>query len=155
MKEVKSMMNLDTDKMNAIIQQAFDKAQGSRRWQTAIVRAKIELASNPYLHWNGHALVIMSSTSSEIYEANGQCQCKAFVNSQPCWHRAASRLVERYLEAEAAPEPSSTPHTHSCPKCHWSEPCDCQAAYTAREPGYACEECLRDQDLRWANKFSA
>jgi ABC-type transporter MlaC component len=93
------MINLDQNKMQTVVQEAFDKVSGNRRWEKAIVRAKIELEVNPYMHWNGHALVIMSSSSNEIYEANGVCQCKAFTNGhQPCWHRAAARLIERYNE---------------------------------------------------------
>jgi hypothetical protein len=29
------------------------------------------------------------------------CQCQAFTHGQPCWHRAAARLVRRYHEAQA------------------------------------------------------
>jgi hypothetical protein len=49
------------------------------------------------MHYDGHALIILSP-SNEIYEANGACQCRAFKNHQPCWHRAAARIVERYQE---------------------------------------------------------
>jgi hypothetical protein len=88
--------------MQQVIQEAFDKVANSRRWQMAIARAKGELESNPYMHWNGVALVVLSS-SNEIYEANGTCQCKAYRHGQPCWHRAAARLVERYMEAVPPP----------------------------------------------------
>ncbi|MET0646400.1 MAG: SWIM zinc finger family protein [Pyrinomonadaceae bacterium] len=91
------MVNLDANRMQAVIEEAFNKATGNLRWQTAIVKAKQELESNPYMHFNGHALLMLSS-SGEIYEANGVCQCKAFKNRRPCWHRAAARLVERYNE---------------------------------------------------------
>ncbi len=92
------MMNLDTTKMQQVIQEAFNKVAGNRRWETAIAKASMEIESNPFMHWNGHALVILSS-SNEIYEANGVCQCKAFAHGkQPCWHRAAARLVARYNE---------------------------------------------------------
>ena len=91
------MMNLDETKMQQVAQAAFNKAQGSRRWQHAIVRAKVELEANPFMHWNGSALVIWSA-SNEIYEANSTCQCKAYTKGQPCWHRAAARLIQRYNE---------------------------------------------------------
>ncbi len=91
------MMNLNQDRMQQVIQAAFDKAQGSKRWQTAIAKAKQQLESNPYIHFDGKALLILSD-SNEIYAANGTCQCKAFAHGQPCWHRAAARLVERYNE---------------------------------------------------------
>jgi hypothetical protein len=92
------MMNIDQNRMSEVIQGAFDKATGSKRWQAAIAKAKAQLESNPYLHFDGDALLILSD-SNEIYRANGTCQCKAFAQGQPCWHRAAARLVERYNEA--------------------------------------------------------
>ncbi len=90
------MMNLNQDRMRQVIQAAFDQTT-SLRWQMAIAKAGRELESNPYMHFDGHALLILSP-SGEIYSANGTCQCKAFTHGQPCWHRAAARLVERYNE---------------------------------------------------------
>ena len=47
--------------------------------------------------------LIIWSNSNEIYEINGDktCQCRAFQNGNVCWHRAAKRLISRYLLAEA------------------------------------------------------
>jgi len=83
--------------MSQVIQAAFDHAAGSQRWQMAIAKAKGEIESNPYMHYDGHALLVLSP-SGEIYSANGTCQCKAYERGFPCWHRAAARLVERYNE---------------------------------------------------------
>ncbi len=91
------MMNIDQNRMQQVIQQAFDRIAGDRRWENAIVRAKQQLESNPYMHFDGNALLVLSE-SGEIYRANGACQCKAYANGHPCWHRAAARLVERYNE---------------------------------------------------------
>lgn len=91
------MMNIDQSRMEQVIQEAFDKAAGSRLWQTAIAKAKGQLESNPYIHFDGSALLILSE-SNNIYSANGTCQCKAFQHGAPCWHRAAARLVQRYAE---------------------------------------------------------
>jgi hypothetical protein len=91
------MMNLDENKMQRVAQEAFDKVLGNRRWETAIAKAKAQLESNPYIHFDGKALLILSP-SGEIYTANASCQCKAYVKGQPCWHRAAARLVKRYNE---------------------------------------------------------
>lgn len=90
-------MNIDRDKMQRVAQAAFDKVSGNRRWETAIAKAKAQLEENPYIHFDGHSLLILSS-SDEIYSANGTCQCRAFQRGLPCWHRAAARLVERYNE---------------------------------------------------------
>lgn len=95
--ERKPDMNIDLGRMEQVIQAAFDKVTGSRRWQTAIVKAKQQIEENPYLHFDGCALLILSP-SGEIYSANGTCQCKAYKKGQPCWHRAAARLVERYRQ---------------------------------------------------------
>jgi hypothetical protein len=90
-------MNIDQNRMQQVVQEAFDKVSGLRRWQTAIVKAKQQIEENPYLHFDGRALLILSP-SGEIYCANGSCQCRAYANGQPCWHRAAARLVERYMQ---------------------------------------------------------
>jgi hypothetical protein len=92
------MLNIDQSRMQQVVQDAFDKVSGSRRWQTAIAKAKQQIEENPYMHFDGSALLILSP-SGEIYSANGTCQCKGYLNHQPCWHRAAARLVKRYSEA--------------------------------------------------------
>ena len=95
--ERKPEMNIDQSRMQQVVQEAFDKVSGSRRWETAIVKAKQQIEENPYIHFDGCVLLILSP-SGEIYSANGSCQCKAYTKGQPCWHRAAARLIERYNE---------------------------------------------------------
>jgi len=90
------MMNLNQETMQEVIQAAFEKTS-SLRWQMAIAKARREIEDNPYLHYDGSALLILSE-SNEIYSANGTCQCQAFAHGQPCWHRAAARIVQRYNE---------------------------------------------------------
>jgi hypothetical protein len=91
------MMSIDQNKLQQVAQEAFNKVSGNRRWEIAIVKAKAQLEVNPYIHFDGNVLLILSP-SGEIYSANGTCQCKAFSQGQPCWHRAAARLVKRYNE---------------------------------------------------------
>jgi hypothetical protein len=91
------MLSIDQNRMRQVIQEAFDKVSSSRRWQTAIAKAKQQIEENPYMHFDGAGLLVLSD-SGEIYRANGTCQCKAYTNGQPCWHRAAARLVQRYNE---------------------------------------------------------
>jgi hypothetical protein len=91
------MINIDQDKLQHVAQEAFDRVSGNRRWETAIAKAKAQLETNPYIHFDGQSLLILSP-SDEIYNANGSCQCKAFTKGQPCWHRAAARLIKRYNE---------------------------------------------------------
>ncbi|HLL73593.1 MAG TPA: hypothetical protein VK363_19300 [Pyrinomonadaceae bacterium] len=96
-------MQFNPTKLEEVAQAAFDAAterggRDARRWQTAIVKAKQQLESNPYIHDEGDALLILSP-SNEIYRANGTCQCLAHSKfGTPCWHRAAFRLVKRYAE---------------------------------------------------------
>ena len=91
------MMNIDTNKLQQVAQAAFDKVYGQRRWEVAITKAKVQIEENHFMHFDGGALLILSP-SNEIYRANGTCQCKAYRNGQPCWHRAAARLIKRYME---------------------------------------------------------
>jgi hypothetical protein len=97
-------MQLEQNRLDEVIQAAFDAATEAggkdvRRWQTAIAKAKQQLGANPFLHFDGDALLILSD-SNEIYRANGTCTCKAYANGFPCWHRAAARIVVRYNERD-------------------------------------------------------
>ncbi len=71
-----------------------------RRWINAIAKATAEIETNPFMTYDrdSHSLLMMSETSSEIYTANGTCQCKAFSQGFPCRHRAAARLITIYIE---------------------------------------------------------
>ena len=91
------MLNLNQDRLQQVAQEAFNKVSGNRRWETAIAKAKLQIESNPYLHFTGHSLLMLSQ-SGEIYESNGVCQCKAYQKGQPCYHRAAYKLLKRYME---------------------------------------------------------
>jgi hypothetical protein len=93
------VVEVDQNRMQQVVQEAFDKVGDDHRWQMAIVKAKQQIESNPYMHYDGHALLVLSP-SGELYSANGTCQCKAYQHGNPCWHRAASRLVQRYTEDE-------------------------------------------------------
>ena len=58
-------MQLEQTKLDETIQAAFDAATErggklARRRQTVIARAKAELESNPFLHYDGRALLILS-----------------------------------------------------------------------------------------------
>lgn len=94
------MMNLDAARMDQVTRDAFDKVGDSRRWQTAIVRAKQIIETNPYIHLMQDGTLLMLSESGEIYEVGrGFCPCKAFQSQQPCKHRAVRQLILRYIEA--------------------------------------------------------
>jgi hypothetical protein len=81
--------------------QGFAYFQGCR-WLNAIDRATREHDGNPFIEvLDGHTLLIASPSSGQVYIADGSCQCRAFITGQPCWHRAMSRLYQRYTEAQA------------------------------------------------------
>lgn len=96
------MLNLSTATLTAVVDKAMTDAAGHQRWLNAINRAVAELVSNPYIARQDGHLLISSSTSHAIYSANGICQCEAFKRGQPCWHRAAARLVRLHDEAQAS-----------------------------------------------------
>jgi hypothetical protein len=81
----------------------------AKRWERAIDRAVTEIQENPFLDYDGTEahLLILSSSSNNIYSANGVCQCKAFDNGFPCWHRAAARIWRLYREAANKPLPKA------------------------------------------------
>jgi hypothetical protein len=94
-------MQLEANKLDEVIQRAFDAAgqsrSNARRWQIAIARAKQELENNPFIHFDGTALIILSP-SAEVYETSRTCQCNAYCQGFPCWHRAAWRIISRYYK---------------------------------------------------------
>ena len=91
------MMNLNEARLNQVVTAALQNVAGNKRWTNAINKAAEMIENNPYMHWTGSALLMLSD-SGEIYEANGVCQCKAFIEGQPCKHRAAYKLMKRYNE---------------------------------------------------------
>jgi hypothetical protein len=83
-------------------------AQTKKRWINAIAKAAVEIAQNGvFMTWqeDDHSLLIWSQKSNNIYTANGVCQCRAFEQGIPCFHRAVARLVRLYMEPETAPAP--------------------------------------------------
>ncbi len=99
-------MTINTVKLEQIVETAKATLASSnkpeaikRAWSNAIDKAAAELIENPYYTVEGDHLLILSSTSGKMYEANGRCQCIAFAHGKPCKHRAAAQLVKRYLEA--------------------------------------------------------
>jgi hypothetical protein len=93
-------MFLDERKLAEVVESALSNVRGNRRWQNAIRRAATELLTNPYMHYTGNSLLMLSE-SGEIYEANGTCQCVAFKSHTPCRHRAAYKLLKNYLTSTA------------------------------------------------------
>lgn len=91
------MLNLNTSILAQVVDQALIDAAAHPRWVMAIGRAVVELNTNPYIERQDNHLLI-GSPSGAVYAANGVCQCAAYAHSQPCWHRAAARLIRLHDE---------------------------------------------------------
>ncbi len=101
------------DRFGKVIADALSKveltatdAQTKKRWIRAIAKAVVEIEENGvFMTWMeaDKSLLIWSQKSNSIYAANGVCQCRAFEQGSPCFHRAAARLVRLYMETESVP----------------------------------------------------
>lgn len=91
------MLRVDETRLHQVIQQASARVAGDSRWHTAIDKARRHFETNPYLHWDGRELLVLSD-SNNIYVAGRACQCESYRRRNPCWHRAAARLLRRYYE---------------------------------------------------------
>jgi hypothetical protein len=88
------------------VEQTVTDAQTKRRWIRAIAKATVEIEENGcFMTWmsDSQSLLIWSQKSNQIYSSNGVCQCRAFEQGSPCFHRAAARLIRLYMEAENVP----------------------------------------------------
>ncbi len=101
------------DRFGKVIADALSKveltvadAHNKKRWVNAIAKATVEIEQNgDFMNWmeEDKSLLIWSQKSNSIYSANGVCQCRAFEQGSPCFHRAAARLVRLYMETENVP----------------------------------------------------
>jgi len=107
------MLNLNSSTLAAVVDRALQDAADHPRWLNAINRAVAELVSNPWIECqHAHTGLIIGSPSGNAYAANGICNCASFTGidphtgkrlhqgGQPCWHRAAARLVRLHDERE-------------------------------------------------------
>ncbi|HEX8397675.1 MAG TPA: SWIM zinc finger family protein [Pyrinomonadaceae bacterium] len=95
---------LDLQVLGEVVAEALSSIHQSgnleQRWVNAIAKAVVEIENNPFMHFDqkDKHLILWSQSSGETYTANGTCQCKAFAQGKPCYHRAAARLLQRYYE---------------------------------------------------------
>jgi hypothetical protein len=104
------MLNINNpEKFNQLVEEALSKSANLPRWQNAIKKAVAQIeAGGEFMTFdmNEAHLVIWSQDSDQIYSANGVCQCKAFEQGFPCWHRAAARLVRNFFGLEENKTPA-------------------------------------------------
>ncbi len=101
------------DRFGKVIADALSKveltvtdAKTKTRWINAISKAAAEIEENgDFMTWmsDSQSLLIWSQKSNQIYSSNGVCQCRAFEQGSPCFHRAAARIVRLYMETESVP----------------------------------------------------
>ena len=90
-------MFVEAELLDRVARVALESVAGDRRWEVAIAKARRQIEENPYMHWDGEALLVLSP-SNMLYVAGRACQCRSYSLRNPCWHRAAARLIERYFE---------------------------------------------------------
>lgn len=92
----RNLKNIDRATVAAIVASARERLNDDRRWLNALNKAYQELELNQWLY-TGRVLKIKSRSSAKTtYTVTpNQCTCQAFAKGQPCWHRAAAKLLQR------------------------------------------------------------
>ena len=74
---------------------AAEKTVTDAKWHNAVTSAFDHLLPLDALDYHDGVLMVQSATSDTVYHASPTtCQCHAFTRGNPCWHRAAARLVQ-------------------------------------------------------------
>jgi len=84
------------------------------RWERAINAAAAEVNSNPYFKYEDGVLIVLSDTSTNLYEVRADgyhVGCRAYERGFPCRHRALRRLLDLYSEAAQLPRLNLAHHT--------------------------------------------
>lgn len=106
----------DTDLFGKIVAEELTAVYGNAglndwekvRFVNALAKATAQVEkSSIFMDYDREAdKLLIWSDSNQIYEVNADktCQCRAALNGNVCWHRAAKRLISRYLLAESTEE---------------------------------------------------
>ncbi len=88
-------MILNTAIWQQVIAEAQAKASEQPRWLRAIERGAVEIERARYWSFDGVTLTLISTTSGRRYKVDREhiCQARAGI----CKHRAARRLIQRYV----------------------------------------------------------
>jgi hypothetical protein len=80
---------------------AADATVANSRWHNAVCAAFDHLLPLDALDYHDGVLQVQSATSDAVYAASPTtCQCTAFQRGNPCWHRAAARLVQLAVDGK-------------------------------------------------------
>jgi hypothetical protein len=80
---------------------AAEKTVADAKWHNAVTSAFDHLLPLDALDYHDGVLMVQSATSDTVYAASPtSCQCHAFTRNNPCWHRAAARLVQLAVDGK-------------------------------------------------------
>ena len=99
-------MILDAQIWQQTIAAAKSAAAGSTAWQRAIERGVIEIEEAEFWSFADGVLTLISTTSGKRYVIGDGHSCSA--RGVICKHRAARRLLQRYVERLSAASPAPT-----------------------------------------------
>jgi len=133
------LKNIDLELFDKVFNTALEKADDSNtptRWKNAIRKAKSQLLKHSeFMTWfaDDKELLIFSQESADngVYTSNGVCECKAFFENVPCWHRALSRMMRNYYEAE-------------CEAVKLVKPCERCLVNECNENSSKCDKCEQE-----------
>jgi len=107
---MKNEMQIDRNVLAVVVAQALLTLNRisnrfiAQRWASAIEKASERLAKQDVQMWtpgapSGGLVVFSARSNGRIYHVTNEgCQCVAWHEGFPCWHRAALRLLQRYNE---------------------------------------------------------
>jgi hypothetical protein len=80
---------------------AAEKTVADAKWHNAVTSAFDHLLPLDALDYHDGVLQVQSASSDDVYAASPtSCQCHAFTRGNPCWHRAAARLVQLAVDGK-------------------------------------------------------
>lgn len=72
------------------------------RWFNALAKASAQLMEGVRFEQDANGFTFPSRSRSGIaHHVNGCCDCEAAEDGQPCWHRAAAKMLQILLDANA------------------------------------------------------
>jgi hypothetical protein len=104
-------MFLNTKVWQQVVAAALAAVGNNLAWKRAVERGAREIERSRYWRFADGVLRIQSTSSKKFYDVDANHTCEATRNGhRACKHRAAHRLMMRYVEALAALDaPTPTP----------------------------------------------